>query len=388
MIRFSGAMSEPRFPEYPNVSAMRDRHGRLRWRWRKGSKQVYLAGEPHTEAFDASYRAAIAGLPQPVKPPPNRPAEVVRISTAAMPESFRAAWRIYTSNSPDWKALKDVSRAKQSAIAEEFLSEKVSEEALLVWADVPVEDLKRRHIKKILADMAKTPFAAKHRLTVIRKMIEAALDEEWIEADPTHKIKYRPDRIKGWRSWTDEERAKFEKRWPVGTTPRLIYEIAFWLGNRRGDIATLRWDQRGTWRDPLGETHDVFRIAQQKGGKEMILPITKLLADVLEATPRIGATIVVTQYSKPFSEKSLTGRMADWTRSAKMPKGCTLHGLRKTLGRTLAESDATTRQLMEVLGHDDIEHAELYSREASQARLAVQGMQKVANFEAARKKRG
>ena len=32
---------------------------------------------------------------------------------------------------------------------------------------------------------------------------------------------------------------------------------------------------------------------------------------------------------------------------------------------------------MDVLGHDDIDHAELYSREASQIRLAVQGMDRV-----------
>jgi hypothetical protein len=32
---------------------------------------------------------------------------------------------------------------------------------------------------------------------------------------------------------------------------------------------------------------------------------------------------------------------------------------------------------MDVLDHDDIDHAELYSREASQLRLAVQGMDRV-----------
>jgi hypothetical protein len=32
---------------------------------------------------------------------------------------------------------------------------------------------------------------------------------------------------------------------------------------------------------------------------------------------------------------------------------------------------------MDVLGHDDIDHAELYSREASQVRLAVQSMDRV-----------
>jgi len=80
--------------------------------------------------------------------------------------------------------------------------------------------------------------------------------------------------------------------------------------------------------------------------------------------------------------------MADWTHSAKLPKGCTLHGLRKTLGRALGESSATTRQLMDVLGHTDIKHAELYSREAEQPRLAIQGMSKVIDMESRRKKRG
>lgn len=51
--------------------------------------------------------------------------------------------------------------------------------------------------------------------------------------------------------------------------------------------------------------------------------------------------------------------------------------MRKTLGKRLAEGGASTRQLMEVLEHDDIEHAELYSREAEQIRLATEGMDKV-----------
>jgi hypothetical protein len=69
--------------------------------------------------------------------------------------------------------------------------------------------------------------------------------------------------------------------------------------------------------------------------------------------------------------------MAHWCKLAGLPKGLTLHGLRKSLGVYLAEAEASTRQLMDVLGHDDIDHAELYSREASQVRLAVQGMDRV-----------
>ena len=56
-----------------------------------------------------------------------------------------------------------------------------------------------------------------------------------------------------------------------------------------------------------------------------------------------------------------------------------LHGLRKTLGKMLAEAGATTRELMAILGHDDIAHAELYTRDAEQKNWPVAGMRKLAN---------
>ena len=93
--------------------------------------------------------------------------------------------------------------------------------------------------------------------------------------------------------------------------------------------------------------------------------------------PNLPETVMVTGYGQPFSAKSLTGAMAHWCALAGLPKGLTLHGLRKSLGVYLAEAEASTRQMMDVLGHDDIDHAELYSREASQVRLAVQGMDRV-----------
>ena len=56
------------------------------------------------------------------------------------------------------------------------------------------------------------------------------------------------------------------------------------------------------------------------------------------------------------------------------------------LGKMLAEGGATTRQIMDTLGHTAIAHAELYSREADQAHLARQGMDAVVKLVASRKK--
>lgn len=102
-----------------------------------------------------------------------------------------------------------------------------------------------------------------------------------------------------------------------------------------------------------------------------------MLAEILDTADHRGETVLVTAYDEPFSAKSLTGTMAHRCKLAGLPKGLTLHGLRKSLGVYLAEAKPSTRQLMDVLGHDDIDHAELYSREASQVSPAVQGMDRV-----------
>lgn len=347
--------------EYPNASSYKDRHGRNRWRFRRGGKSNELPGRPGEPAFEAAYQALVEGRS------PEQNTAVVKHPSSSLPCTLRAAWAKVPTSLPEWRRLEPETRARQSRIAEAFLITRVAVDSPLLWADVPVADMRRRHIKGILAEMADRPHAARHLLVVIRRMIMVALDEEWIDTDPTYKIKHRPEYV-GWKAWPESARRQFEARWPVGTTPRLAYALGLWLGNRRGDIATL---------EPSAIDGNKIRIVQGKTGRELVLDITPMLREVLDATDLSGPTILKTQAGVSFSTKSLTGRMADWTRAAGMPPGYTLHGLRKTLGKMLAEGGATTRQIMDTLGHTDIQHAELYSREAEQERLARAGMGKV-----------
>lgn len=357
---------------HPNASSYRDRHGRTRWRFRRAGRTVALPGEPGTPEFEEAYRAAVEGRPV------GRPeAEIRKLPNAAVPKSMGAAWRLVPTALPEWHRLSPATRARQSRIAEAFLVGRISDGSDLVWGNVPVADLRRRHVKALIAGMSDRPHAARHLLVVIRRMILVALDEEWIDVDPTYKIRHRPDYV-GWKAWPEEVRARFEARWPVGTMPRLVYALALWLGNRRGDIATL---------SPDAIDGDRIRIRQAKTGRELVLEITPMLREVLDATDLSGPTILKTMAGKPASAKTLTGRMADWTREAGLPPGDTLHGLRKTLGKMLAEGGATTRQIMDTLGHTDIKHAELYSREAEQERMARDGMRAVVRLVSGNKKR-
>lgn len=355
----------------PYLSSFKDRHGTVRWRFRRGGKTISLLGQPGEPDFEQAYDNALNGRAQTKR-------KVIQHPNAALPGTLGAAWN-RVQDSADWKAYDQATRDKNLSLATMFLESRLADDNPYLWKNVPVRDLKRRHLKEIISKYSATPHKAKHLLTAIRKMIYVALDEEWIEVDPSYKLNWRPDYV-GWKAWTAEAMQKFEKRWEIGTTPRLVYAIALWLGNRREDVATLRWDQRTTktvHMDGEARVVDGFRITQGKGGKELFLPITPMMADILDAAPRTGATVLVTAYGKPFSPKSLTGRMGDWTKSAGIGPGYTLHGLRKTLGKMLAEGGASTRQIMDTLGHDDIAHAELYSREAEQARLATDGMDRV-----------
>ncbi|MBX6426836.1 MAG: tyrosine-type recombinase/integrase [Variibacter sp.] len=347
--------------EYPYAGSYIDRHGKRRWRFRRAGKTIALPGSPGEPEFEAAYAGALAG--EPIR---REKAKILRLPTAP-PKSLRAAWRILTTQTVEWQQLEPETRHTQTLIAERFLRSPVVEGEPLTFGDVPVADLQRKHIKAILAKRAATPHAAAHLLRIIRKLTGVALDEGWIEYDPTYRISLRPP-YQGWKAWSDDARAAFERHWPLGTTPRLAYALALYFGHRRSDIAKVKWSD-------LEEGGG--NVVQRKTRAALWIPMHPELARTLEAAERKSEYVLLTRHGQPFSRKGLSVRMRAWTKAAGLPPGHTLHGLRKTLGKKLAESGATTRQIMAILGHRDIAHAELYTREAEQRRLATDGMQRL-----------
>lgn len=345
--------------EYPYAKPFTDRHGHIRWRFRRSGKDKYLPGAPGDPEFEEAYKAAVDGR-EP------RKAVVKRHPSATEPETFKAAWRLVLK-SPEWKRLDQATIAKNTTLAGEFLSLRVAPEFPDTWGDMKVTDLRRRHVRSLLAEFSDTPHKAKHLLTTVRKMIGEALDHDWIEHDPTYKLKWRPG-YGGWRAWTLPERKKFEARWPIGTMPRAAYALALWTGSRRSEVATQLWSD-------VDFDQSRITIRQLKGdGKVLRLLMLPMLKEALEPIPRRNKTVLTTAYGHPFSDKSLTGMMSHWTKLAGTGSGCTFHGLRKTLGKYLAEEGATAKQAAGILGHDDLDHVELYSREADQERLAIDGL--------------
>jgi len=186
-----------RHPDYPHASSYKDRHGKARWRFRRAGRTVQLPQAPGHPDFDKAYTAALEGRQKP------QPASVVRLPGQAAPKSLKAAWTILRQHDPEWQALGPDIRTAQTRIAERFLIAPVVPGEPLTFGEVALEHLKRKHIKALLAERSDTPHAAAHLLRVIRKLIGVGLDQEWIEVDPSYRLKYRPE-YGGWKAWPND----------------------------------------------------------------------------------------------------------------------------------------------------------------------------------------
>jgi integrase len=367
-------------PDYPGVSSTPDRHGKTRWRFRRtGHRDIRLPGDPHSPEFDAAYQRLITG----------QPARVIPIEGSAQPETFKDAYRLLKQTT-DWRKLEPKSQRSYSSIIEQLLRHRIGAG---VFGDAPVADLRRRDAIAVLSVFADGATTEWRMLICLRKLIVVAMDQEWIVTDPTLHLK-RPPAVEGHATWTAGHMAAFEARWPAGSPQRTAYALGLWLGNRVSDIAQLRWDHLSTkeilWQGKMVKV-DGFEFVPHKGrkrkqAKKLFLPVTPMLAEHLAAVPRGRNPFVVPNgnYDRGYTIDALSQAMSRWAKEAGLPAGYTMHGLRKALGAKLAEADATTRQLMEVLGHSNIAFAELYSREASQVRLAYEAMDKVTKMEQAR----
>lgn len=336
----------------PGVTSYTDRHGKTRYRFRrKGLPTQDIPGEPGTESFDAACQRAALGITRRA-----------RLSTAGV-RTLRAAW-LEVNRSMEWHQLKASSKYQQIGVAERFLNSRINSQEPATFASVPMANLRRGDIKKIIARYNDRPHAGEAVLRLLRKLCLMALDLEWIENDPTFRITFRP-KLEGHRAWTDEEMAQYEARWPLGTRNRLAYALALYTGQRRADVAAM---SEGAY------ANGAIAVVQEKTGTPLWIPAHPELVAAIDATNRPGPWLIVAAHGGRLTTESFGNEMADAIAAADLPDECRLHGLRKSAGRCLAEAGCTAHQIMAILGHKSLAEAQKYTEAARQKMLAQQGM--------------
>jgi integrase len=337
----------------PGITTYKDRHGKTRYRFRrKGLATQDIPGQPGTDEFEAACLRAAAGITRRARMP------------TAGTRTLRAAWIEIIDHTAEWKQLKASSKAQQIGVAERFLKSRINSKEPATFATVPIASLRRGDVKKIIARYSDRPHAGEAVLRLLRKLCLVALDLEWIENDPTFRVKFRP-KLKGHRAWTDEEMAQYEARWPVGTRNRLGYALALYTGQRRADVAAM---------SEAAYANGAIAVVQEKTGTPLWIPAHPELVTVLDATNRAGPWLIVAAHGGRLTTESFGNEMADAIGQAGLPDDCRLHGLRKSAGRCLAEAGCTAHQIMAILGHKSLAEAQKYTEAARQKMLAQQGM--------------
>jgi integrase len=317
-----------------------DRHGKHRVRFRRRGVSQYLTGHPWSEDFMRQYAAALDRET-------NHRAGVGASRTA--PGSFSALCVAFYS-SVEFARLEASTQAMQRGVLERFRRD---------HGHRRLADLKRSHLEAIVGSMEK-PSAANNLIKVLKKVLEFAVSCEMIAANPARGLKgHKPGA--GWRTWTEEEIAKFEARHPLGTKARLAFALALYTAQRRADLLKMGWQHvRG----------NRISLRQQKTQRDLVIPIHPALAQAVAAAPRDNMTFITTSSGERYARgEHLSRAFCTWCEEAGVT-GASIHGLRKAACRRLAEAGCSANEIAAISGHLTLREVARYTSAASQERLA------------------
>jgi len=333
----------------PYIKRFKDRHGRARYYYRRKGWPSVALPDPlkGMREFNAAYAAAEEKRP-------------LKIGSRAKMTGTMEALIVEYMGSRQYLELAEASRTTYAAVLT-MLRMRES-------AKAPVAAVTPMSVEKLIDDLVakKRKGMASLTLKVIKLLMKFAVKRGYRADNPAREI----DGVSGgfYRSWTDAELAKFEARWPRGTTERLIYELALYTGQRRGDIASM------VWSDWNGNT--VHVIQQKTGSKVWINAHSSLREELSRLTDRDGP-VVKNVWGNAFTAAVMSKRLMKGAAEAGLPKACKLHGLRKASTRRLAEAGCTDAQIMAVTGHRTREEVSRYTRDMNNRQAAVEAVEKL-----------
>lgn len=331
-------------PRPPHLIHEKNRHGDLVWYVRVGKgPRTRIKAAYGTAEFAEAYRAALAG------DPPKR-------DTAASTGSLRWLVDQYRKSS-EWKVLSPATRKQRDNIFWHVL-QKIGGSSFA--------SITKAHIQASRDARLDTPFAALNFLKTMRGLFRWALDAGHVTSDPTEGIKGKTPRTNGFEVWTEEEAARYEARWPLGTRERLAFDLLVYTGLRRGDVARL------------GRQHirnGILTMRTEKTGEVVTLPILPALAASIAVTKTGDLALVATARGTPFVKESFGSFFRAACDDANVKKSA--HGLRKLGATRAADNGATEAQLDAIFGWRGGKMAALYTREANRRRLASEATGKL-----------
>ena len=385
---------------WPNVYNQPKTPGRTRyvfWRGPGHPKHLVRGNDLSTDAFRAAYARFMAGLP----PYEDRPARKPRRNPA--PE-MPLADDLYGSGTVGWLVLKHI-----RSLAFQRQRNQRAIEAQLRWLIAEPLDPAKPDGRRV-GEMPVCHFTAKAIQTLIERKVQVETVEEaepktgrkrtvvkahgdrqanniikWLrpigklavgEGLWQHNLVLNVQKYKiqggGFRMWTDEQWERATAFYPLGTKQRLVLDLAGYTGQRRGDVYVLGWHnylppEEGV---PLGSLEVTPEKGSQGEGEAQVayIPILPELHDSLEAAKAAGVLgskfwIVKDGTDEPYGKEAFGNMVRRWLNRAGVPKGYSLHGLRKLFVCRLIERDCAPHDVMAATGHKTLKEIDRYAKE-------------------------
>jgi integrase len=346
---------------YPNVTSYPDRHGKLRWRWRKtGFPTYHFRNPPDTAGFKDELAACEAGAPIEVGGGRRIPRSVSDLVA-----------RYYGST--NFNRGGDADRNRRRLLIESFRKP---------FGDDLVANFRWDHIEAILAERAKKvtnesgrvvggPVAALNLRKQLRRLFAYAKRLGWIADNPVDEAeRIAAPKTGGYHSWTEDDIAAYQAHHPLGTRARLALEIMLWTGMRRGDARLF---------GPEHLKDGQIDYRQGKTGNRLSIAAATQLIQAIDAMQRVGIkTYLVNEYGDPFTAAGFGNKMRQWCDEAGLTK-CTAHGLRKAAGRRLAENGEQQQAIKAVGGWKADAEVTTYTAAADQKRLASGAIERLSS---------
>jgi len=320
------------------VHEYRDRHGKVRrYLRRPGLPRTPLPGVPGSAEFMSAYQAALAEVP-----PVRQPEHGLGTFGGLVADYYR---------SPAVSNLRPNSQQAYRLVLNSLVEK---------HGHRLVRDLEPNKARAIIHAIGPhRPGMANLTISILKVLMGHAIKIGLRTSNPVVGIqRYRQG---SHHTWTEDELAAYEARWPLGTRERLAFALLLYTAQRVGDVARLKRS------DIAG---GMLRLVQQKTGTALAIPIHPALDRAMRAGPANGVNLIGDKEGGPLASRGLSSLVTRAATKVGLPKRCKPHGLRKAILRRLAEHGATAKQIAAVSGHKTLGEVERYTQAADQAKLS------------------
>lgn len=271
-----------------------------------------------------------------------------------------------------WRAIMASAKAREWSLT---YHAKMNRHAAAICAKAGKVKARAVRPEHIRSDMDSATVPA-DRLRAWRAWGAWCVERGLITSDPSVSVKPpKAEKNDGHPPWTAADIAAFRARWPVGTAPRAVMELAHWTGARVSDLVRLGPQMVG----PDGVL--TYRQSKTKAPAHVpwLCPLPHFAAGTefdrqamrQAIAPFSGQLCLIpTQTGKPRSPKAVSTMIQKCAKAAGI--SVSIHGLRKTRAITLIEGGATTHEAMAWTGHLTEKELAHYAR-AYNRRKAVTG---------------